>query len=61
MLIVPIFLFADQVKEGTNTAVVQNDTQEYQNSVKGTHEHKVYWIVYPFECKWKHGSVLPFL
>jgi hypothetical protein len=48
MLVLPVFL-ANQVKEGPNTAVMQNDTQEYQDSINRTHEDKVYWIVYPFE------------
>jgi hypothetical protein len=56
-----IFLFTDQVKEGTNAAIVQNDNQADQNGVKGTHKDKVNRVVYPLECKWKHGSVLPMM
>ncbi len=56
-----IFLFAYQVQEGTNAAIVQNDNQADQNGVKRTHKDKVNRVVYPLECKWKHGSVLPMM
>ena len=56
-----IFLLAYQVQEGTNAAIMQNDNQDYQNRVNRTHKDKVNRVVYPLECKWKHGSVLPMM
>jgi len=58
-MITVIFLLADQVKEGTNDSIVYEDTQEYQNAVKGAHKDKVNWVAYPVKTKWKHGKVLP--
>lgn len=54
-----IFLFAQPVKEAANTAIVQNNNQEYQNRVNGTHKDKVNRVVYPLKSKWKHGRILP--
>jgi hypothetical protein len=59
MVLIVTFLLADQVKKSTDAAIVKNDDQEYQNRVKGTHEHEVDRVVCPFKSKWKHGSVLP--
>jgi hypothetical protein len=56
LMITVIFLLADQVKESTNDSIVYEDTQEYQNAVKGAHKDKVNRVAYPVKTKWKHGK-----
>ena len=55
-----LILFAQPVKKGPNTTVVQCNTKEYHYGIKGTHKDKMACVIYPLKTKWKHGNVLPY-
>lgn len=59
-LVAVLVPLAQPVKNGTNKAIIQDDKQDPQCSVKAAHEHKVAWIIHPLKDNWQHDSS-PFL
>jgi hypothetical protein len=53
MLVMP-FLPTNQIKKGSNTAVMKNNHYANQNRIKGAHKDKMNRVISPLKSKWKH-------